>query len=203
MANYFPRSNAEQVTWLTNFSSKIAISGVSLGLTVTEISELQTNCSSLITAINTAETLKTSLKSATAAKEIAVQTNGGNIRNNVARLKTSASYNATMGQDLGVIGTSTALDFATFKAKLTVENFAGYIRLKFTKKGTDGVNIYRRKLGESTWHFLARDTKSPYDDHIVLAVANQPEHWEYRAFGVVDDNEIGIASDIVSVVFGN
>ena len=58
-------------------------------------------------------------------------------------------------------------------------------------------------MGESTWHFLARDTKSPYDDHIILAVANQPEHWEYRAFGVVDDNEIGMASDIVSVVFGN
>ncbi len=203
MKDYFPRSNAEQVTWLTNFSSKIAISGASLGLTATEISELQTNCSSLITAINTVETLKTSLKSATAAKEIAVQTEAGNIRTNVARFKTAASYTPTIGQDLGVVGTSTALDFATYKAKLTVENFAGYVRLKFTKKGTDGVNIYHRKMGESTWHFLARDTKSPYDDHIVLAVANQPEHWEYRAFGVVDDNEIGMASDIVSVVFGN
>jgi hypothetical protein len=30
----------------------------------------------------------------------------------------------------------------------------------------------------------------------------QPEHWEYKAFGVINDDEIGQASDIVEVVFG-
>jgi hypothetical protein len=49
---------------------------------------------------------------------------------------------------------------------------------------------------------LARDSKSPYDDDIILAVVNLPEHWEYKAFGVINDDEIGQASDIVEVVFG-
>lgn len=76
------------------------------------------------------------------------------------------------------------------------------MRIKFSKSSTDGVNLYHRRKGQAEWSFLARDTKSPYDDHIVLSIANQPEHWEYRAYGVIDDEEIGLASDIVEVVFG-
>ena len=93
-------------------------------------------------------------------------------------------------------------DKASYKAILTAEMFAGFVRLKFKKAGTDGVNIYHRKKRDATWHFLARDTKSPYDDHIVLVTPGQPEHWEYRAYGVIDDSEIGQPSDIVEVVFG-
>jgi hypothetical protein len=37
---------------------------------------------------------------------------------------------------------------------------------------------------------------------LVLATPGQPEHWEYRAFGVLNDNEIGVASDIVETIFG-
>jgi len=74
--------------------------------------------------------------------------------------------------------------------------------IKFTKKGVDGININHRKKGSLTWKFLARDTKSPYDDYIELAVAGQPEHWEYQAFDVFDDEEISVASDIVEVLYG-
>ena len=35
-----------------------------------------------------------------------------------------------------------------------------------------------------------------------ICLAGQPEHWEYRAFGVIDDAEIGQPSDIAEIVFG-
>jgi hypothetical protein len=35
-----------------------------------------------------------------------------------------------------------------------------------------------------------------------LQTPGQPEHWEYQLFGVIDDAEIGLASDIVEVVYG-
>jgi hypothetical protein len=202
MNDYFPRSSAGQVTWLTNFKTKIATTGVDLGLTADLITELQANCTQLIDAVNEVETKRTALKAAVKNKELALQTEAGNIRTAIARFKTAPAYTQVIGQELGVIGVATSMDMASYKASISAELFAGFVRIKFTKKGSDGVNIYHRKKGEASWKFLARDTKSPYDDHIVLAVAGQPEHWEYRALGVVDDIEIGIASDIVEIVFG-
>jgi hypothetical protein len=46
------------------------------------------------------------------------------------------------------------------------------------------------------------DTHSPYDDHTPLAVPGVAEVREYQAFGVLHDQQIGQASDIVSVTFG-
>jgi hypothetical protein len=93
-------------------------------------------------------------------------------------------------------------DSENYKASITASIVAGCVRIKFVKNGVDGINIYNRPKGTAVWKFLARDTKSPYDDHIELATAGQPEHWEYRAFGVIDDAEIGQPSDIVEIVFG-
>ena len=120
----------------------------------------------------------------------------------IARHKLANGYTQAIGEELGVIGTHLDFDPTTYKAKITAEIFAGFVRIKFIKKGTDGINLYHRKKGEATWIFLARDTKSPYDDHITLETPNQPEHWEYRAFGIIDDAEIGLPSDIVEVVIG-
>ena len=42
----------------------------------------------------------------------------------------------------------------------------------------------------------------PKDDFTALAVAGTPEVREYQAFGVLNDEQIGQPSDIVSVTFG-
>jgi hypothetical protein len=202
MNDYFPRSSAEQVTWLTNFNAKIVTSGVTLGLTAPEILDFQNYCTNLIAAINELETKRKEFKSAVEKKDKALQTEAGGLRTGIARFKTALGYAVSIGQELGVVGVASSMNMATYKAKITAELYGSFVRIKFTKKGTDGVNIYHRKKGESAWKFLARDTKSPYDDRIVLAIVGQPEHWEYRAFGVIDDAEIGIASDIVEIVFG-
>jgi hypothetical protein len=202
MMDYFPSSTAQQVTWLTNFKNKIAIHGVVLGLTPDEIVAYQSNCDTMIANINSVEAQKTALKAAQKSKEEALQTEVGNLRTGIARFKTSSGFLQSIGQELAVIGSTISMDKVSYKAKIKAELYAGFVRIKFTKKGTDGVNIYHRKKGESVWKFLARDTKSPFDDKIVLATSGQPEHWEYRAFGVVNDTEIGQPSDIVEIVFG-
>jgi hypothetical protein len=51
------------------------------------------------------------------------------------------------------------------------------------------------------WKFISRDTNSPYADYTALAVAGQSEVREYQAFGVLNDQQIGQPSDIVSVTF--
>ena len=60
------------------------------------------------------------------------------------------------------------------KADITGEVFSGYVRIKFKKGKTNGINLYSRIKGQTVWKFVSRDTNSPYDDHTPLAVSGTP-----------------------------
>jgi hypothetical protein len=200
--DYIPRNDGDLLLWAQNYKTTIATAGVTLGLAPADVTTEQTLCDDLINSITQVQTAKAAAASAVKQKEDVIQTSGGALRTNIGRHKKATTYTATIGESLKIVGSTNSVDIAAYKAKISVEKFAAFVRIKFTKQGADGINLYHRKKGEAQWKFLARDTKSPYDDHIVLAVASQPEHWEYRAFGVINDDEIGQASDIVEVVFG-
>ncbi len=200
--DYIPSNDGALMLWAQNYKTNIATAGVTLGLTPTEITTEQTLCEDLILGITQVQAAKAAAASAVKQKEDLIQTAGGALRTNIGRHKKATTYTATIGESLKIIGGAYSVDITNYKAKISVEKFAAFVRIKFTKQGADGINLYHRKKGEAPWKFLARDTKSPYDDHIVLALGNQPEHWEYRAFGVINDDEIGQASDIVEVVYG-
>lgn len=203
MANdYIPRPESEQAIWAVNFKTNLVTQGAAVGLTAAQITALGNSATNIVTAINNAETKKTAFNEALAQKETVKKNEFKVLRENVAKIKTSPGYTEAIGKSLGIVGTTTGFDSDNYKATITASIVAGCVRIKFAKNGVDGINIYHRPKGTAVWKFLARDTKSPYDDHIELATAGQPEHWEYRAFGVIDDAEIGQPSDIVEIVFG-
>ena len=76
----------------------------------------------------------------------------------------------------------------------------GHFEAGFDKSISQGVNLYCQRGSETTPSFLARDTNSPYVDNRPLLVAGQPETRTYTAIYVVNDEEIGLVSDAVSVV---
>jgi hypothetical protein len=200
--SYLPKKDSELLVWLENYKEKIVTDGPTLGLSPTQVTDQQKFCETMQNAIVQVNTKKEELKSAVSAKNSAAETQLGSLRLAIANIKTLPNYTDAIGNELGVVGTHNDLDETTYKAEISVELFGGFVRIKFKKKGADGVNIYHRLKGSPNWVFLARDTKSPYDDHIVLTVPNQPEHWEYMAYGVLDDAQIGQPSDIVEVVYG-
>lgn len=199
---YYPSTNAGAIVWLTNYKTQIAVQGPIVGLTAAQVTAAQTSVQKIIDGINDIEAKKQALAGSVGAFKT-IETNFLlPLKTEIARYKTSATYTPAIGQILGVVGTTTGVDTANYKCKFTAEHFGGFIRIKFVKAGVDGVNIYHRQKGQIDWKFLARDTKSPYDNHITLQTPGQPEHWEYQLFGVIDDAEIGLASDIVEVVYG-
>lgn len=200
--NYLPRKDSELLGWLQNLQTKIATHAPTLGLTTTQVADLQLHCKQMIDAINLVILKHDEYKSAVKAKDIALETEVGAIRLMVAHIKTLPGYTDVIGADLDVVSTKLGFDPNSYKAHISAEIAGGVVRVRFTKRGAEGINLYHRLKGTPDWKFLARATKSPFDDHIILAVANQPEHWEYRAFGVVEDTEIGQTSDIVEVIFG-
>jgi hypothetical protein len=190
------------VLWLGNLKTNVAVHGATVGLTPAEITDLIAASNSIISEVAALESQKKALSEALASKETVKTTKLKTIREAAAKMKTHPSYSAAIGQSLGIIGTTTAFDSENYKAVISASIVAGCVRIKFTKNGVDGINIYNRLKGTAVWNFLARDTKSPYDDHIALATVSKPEHWEYRAYGVIDDTEVGQPSDIVEIVFG-
>ena len=97
---------------------------------------------------------------------------------------------------------SSEFDPSTYKPQFTVEVLGGLITLKFKKKGVDGVAIYGRLCGALGWTKLGTDTSSPYIDGRPLAVPGEPEFREYMLRGMIDDDEIGLESDVVCLTFG-
>lgn len=201
--DYIPRSDADLLSWLDNYSKKITTHGAALGMTAAEITAEKDLCTAVKQAIFAVQAKKDELKAAVSAKNDSIAANiTGKLRAAIARKKTHPAFTAAIGDELGIRGGDESLNTDAHLPEAKIAVVGNVIRISFKKKGSDGVNIYKRRKGTAQWHFLARDTRSPYDDHIELENPAQPEHYEYRLFGVIDDVEIGQPSQILEVVFG-
>jgi hypothetical protein len=203
VSDVMPHSEGNLETWASNFKSKIGTNGAVLGYTAAQISTFEGYCTNIINAIQNAAAAKAAAKSANAAKKAAKKLNAGLLRAEIKRIKANSSYNTGIGNDLQiVVGMNNAFSTALVKPVLKAKVMGGFVRLTFVKGGVDGVRIYRKLKTITNFTFLVMATKSPYDDHIVLANPTVPETWEYMCYAVVNDQQVGQPSDIVSVVFG-
>ena len=200
--SFFPTSDAALSAWAVNYKNKIMLNGSTLGMTDSQITDEVKLCDMIIDAIADSTNKKALAKAAVGNRKSVISTKGKLLKTNIARHKTSETYTNGIGNDLGIISPGTALDLAGYKPKLKVELFGNHIRIKFKKRGVEGINLYRQKKGATEWDFVSRVTKSPFDQVIVLENPGQPEHWNYQALGVVNDQEVGLASDVVEIVFG-
>lgn len=55
--------------------------------------------------------------------------------------------------------------------------------------------------GQTAWTLLGMDTSSPYIDGRPLAVPTAPEVREYMLRGVISDAEVGLDSDVLSIIW--
>jgi hypothetical protein len=200
--DFIPSNEPGLVIWLTNYKTKIAIIGASIGLTAAEIATEQALCQGIIDAINLSESKERELIAANVAKNNLKKENISSLRKSIDGHKKDGKLTDEQVQELKVKGTATTFDANAYKPVLSVAILAKQVNINFEKQGVQGINLYHRKKGSAGWLFLARATKSPYIDNIKLAAPTQPEHWEYQAYGVMDDKEIGQPSDIVEVVYG-
>ena len=61
----------------------------------------------------------------------------------------------------------------------------------------------RRHAGEQGWKQIGIDMRPPFDDYDPLRQQGVPEAREYRLIGVVNDEDVGSPSDIVTVTVGS
>ncbi len=200
--DYIPSKEAEKRDWYGNLKTEVGTNGAALGLTATEITDVQTTCSTNVASIDASNTAQTAAKAAKTAKDTQLTSGNKKLRLVIKKMKASSGYTDSLGDKLRIIGEDPTIDYSTYQPSIKATVMPGRVRIDFVKDGLDGVNIYARLKGQSTWTKLALDTYSPYEDNRPLAVANTPEHREYMAIGVLYDEEVTLQSDIIEAVFG-
>lgn len=205
-SSFFPSTEAGQIVWLTNYSSKLPIHSAACGISDQEVTDtLVDTCYYIWMLQHWHPAVQRDAKESTAHKQLMVGGHSGGsaslplsssfpepppvpepgiqkrLFSQVTRIKASANYNGAIGQNLGVIAILNTVDHPVPEFNVTVEMGAAgpRVRIDFKKYGHDGIWIENRTNG-SDWAFLAIDTVKPYFDERPLAAGNNHETREYR-----------------------
>lgn len=202
MNDIIPSGDAEFLLWLNNFRNKFAMYSNDFGTPPEDVGNMDMLVNEMNISVQEVATQKDVLAKTVAHKESVRKRVEAAVRAEANRYKSHKNYTTAIGQELGIISSKSTFNPATYKPMPKAEVSGGMVRIKFQKKGVDGVNVYCRRKGEVAWQFRARDNNSPYEERIVLENPAVPEHWEYRLIGVIKDVEIGQPSDVIEVIVG-
>lgn len=201
--DFMPKKRAELKAWWQNLKDNATTELAKINLAAPDVTAAVATATDQVAKMQATDDAEMALAAARAQEKAAAQTNDAAIRMAIRNWKTNPAY-ATSGIEgsLQLTGTASGFDPQTFKSVLKLSIVGGQIRVDFIKGECDSVAIYCRLRGTQGWTKLGTDSRSPYYDTNPLASPNVPETREYMAMGIIDDVEIGLPSDIVSIVFG-
>lgn len=220
-----PLRESDLVVWYINFKNKMQqLYAASLGFTTSEINSIVADAAMLQyvfqlkdgcknAAQSFSEILK-ALRSTTqqtpmgtlpsvpvAGTPPAAVLNGIIARLNgyVQRIRHHANYTLSIGQDLDIIPPSNTFNPATAKPVLKGRVDSGYPRLTWRNGKTDGVQLYVDRGDGNGYVLLAKRNSTSYIDIAPMPANTNFVTWSYKARYILDDEEIGLESDILTL----
>jgi hypothetical protein len=201
--DFIPNRRADRKEWWTNIRDNGATELAKLNLAAPDIAAAVATATAMVAKMQATDDAEAALKAARTMETAAATPNEAAIRAAVRNWKTLPPYpDSGVEGSLNLRGPASGFDPNTFKSKVKLSIVGGQIRIDFTKDECDSVAVYCRLRGTAAWTKLGLDSRSPYYDTNPLANPAIPETREYMLMGVIDDLEIGLPSDIVSIVFG-
>lgn len=213
--DFVPKRDGDLDTWEENFITKLALVAAALGLTAVEVSDITTIVGNHRSSYSNAQSKKNDAKSAVEATQLSRKSTVTAIRAFARMVKSKSSYTSDIGDLLRIIGSEHEIDLSTSKPTLKLSMSGGNVKIEFNKGDSDGVKIYSKRGNETTFTYLATDTESPYMDTRANAgsvalpptpgspstptAASGPEKRSYHAFYILDDGQVGLQSDEVSI----
>ena len=201
--NIIPDSHANRLEFFKNLQTEIAANASAASLSASTVTGYNSVLDPLITSYQTLVDAETAAQSAGADAAQLYRRSHQALLGVINELKGNTKVTAGMRTDMRIAGGTTAHDPNTIKPRLKVQAQTGSVVITGSKDYAQLVNIYSRVVGTAAWTLIgARRKKFPFEDQTPLKVAGVPEQREYMARGVIDDNEVGQPSDIVTVLFG-
>lgn len=219
---YLPADDAGKLAWLTNFAAKLAPYQTALGLTAAEVTAVGADKDFFTYVFNAQAQVSSYAQQWTAYKNAARDGKAaslgtapvvpvlappatvapgifGRLAALVARIKKQPGYTESIGEALQIVGAEQTVDLATVKPVLQVTTQSGGVLIAWTKQGLGGIEIHvDRGAG---FVFLTIDSVPDYVD-TQTPVAGQTALWKYKAIYRLNDERVGLWSDVVSVAVG-
>jgi hypothetical protein len=222
--SYLPSSDADRTVWLNNFSNRLNQYRQTIGLTTAEVNSFVADAAmfAYIVQLNDAmsqytlslSSTRRTLRSASQQVPMAslpalpnigaapAAVNSG-IFNRVAllvnRIKQHAGYTAAMGQDLGIIAPVVPFNPGTMQPNLSIRLESGFPKLKWTKGEADGVKIYVDRHDNAGFVLVKQTVKSSFLDTAPLPANTYSVTWDYKAKYLIEDDEVGLFSQVLSI----
>jgi hypothetical protein len=202
MSDFIPDSAQNVRDWADNYIQQLPAIATRITWPAASVTALTAQLTAIRAAAEAVLDAQNVLKNKMGLLNQAKVTNLPGIRQSTANLKSTPGFNDGDGKTLEVAASASTLDPATYKPDIKVTSHPGFNEITGKKRGVQALNFYMRIKGNSTWTLLAaKRTSFPFPDDTAPATAGKPEEREYMAMGVVNDEEIGQPSDIVSAVF--
>ena len=221
---WFPASLQERAAWFVNFKANIQGVGLTLGMTVGEITSVGQDSDIMDFLATTSVAVDAYIDGIRNYRKIISEGNIGDptpafpadvsfalptpvdtglferLDNLVKRIRVAPAYTEEIGALLGIITSGGPLgpidEFPpTIKASVDPGNI---IEVKFTKGQSDGIYI-ETNVDNAGWSFTEKAVKSPAVFDVPANQANTPRGVQIRARFLEGNNPVGDWSDIVTV----
>ena len=200
--DYVPKKRNDRYVWYKKMSGNVVAEAVKFGGVAGDATAVKTAVDGVIAKMDATNTAQDAVDSARTLEGSAEKAALAQLRAKVASWKTLPGWaNSGSANVLEVVGSSTTFDPATYQTTLTVTLVPGGVKVAFPKKGVEAMAIYMKVNNAANWVKIGSCNHSPFIDHTPLAVANVPEQRHYMARGLVNDVEIGVDSDAVTVTY--
>ena len=202
--SYIPKIRGKLRTWAANLDTQIGTEGATLGLSTSQVSNLQTELTDYINAENALDAAKLAVKAASANAKSTKKAMIAGVRPSVGLMKKSSAYTQAIGETMGIEGVTHEVALATYQPKLGKTNLENnLVHIGFVKGAAETMNVYGRLKGAADFTLIGSKIKyTPFIDNRMLAVAGVAEVREYKLHGVYGDHEIGMDSEIVTIPYG-
>ena len=196
--HFVPRSDNDFVAWVEHLAT---VPTSCCGISEAELAAYKAAVSDYRAKVTSADNAKAVAKQATFEKQSSRRIVEGLGRAMTRRMKTHRDYTKGLGAQLGIEGTPSPHDLSAACPDLTAINkTGGTVEFRFTKHGSDGVNIYYQRENDSEWILVGRAMVSPFQDIRALLIPGKPEMRSYTAVYMKKDQEVSRYSDDLVII---
>jgi hypothetical protein len=199
-SDFIPSSDHDLLVWAANLHAKLAANPAAHGVTAEEVATLGAASDDFHAKNAAVAEINTTAKRITAEKDKSRAILVALARRVARGIKGHEGFDEAEGADLGIVGRKTSFDPAAAKPVLSgIDMTDGTVELRFPKLGTEGVNIYCQREGDTVWVLVGHANHSPFTDRRPLLVPGKAELRRYTAIYVINDKEIGHFSDTLEI----
>ena len=183
------------------FITNLPIHATTLGIDPLEVTSVVTILGDHRVSYSEMLSKKAASKAAVADNKLKKKLAIGEFRRIAQKIKASTGYTEAIGDDLRIIGPEVVRPpLEEMKPTLKAEHSGGIVEIKWDKQGMEAIKIYCKRGSETSFSLLDKDVESPLKDDRPKLDPSAPEERQYYAYYVEDDEEVGLQSDIITVI---